>query len=150
MYIRCARGHSHWGRFGAAGLLLFFTRPPRVLLQLRAPWVHNGGTWSIPGGALDARETPTQAALREAAEEAGIRPGDVEVLGEHAAECGGGWTYTTVIGRATAPPFLAGNAETLELRWVPLPQVPAYSLHPGFRAAWRGGLAERVEALLTG
>lgn len=147
MYARCTRGHTHWGRFGAAGLLLLHAEPSRVLLQLRAPWTHDGGTWSIPGGALDARETPTQGALREAAEEAGIRPGDVEVLAEHAADCGGGWTYTTVIGRATAPPFLVRNPETLELRWVPLPQVPVYDLHPGFRTAWLDGLGERVEQL---
>ena len=65
----------YWGRHGAAGLLL---RAPRadgsaaVLLQHRAPWSHQGGTWGLPGGARDSHETPEEAAKREAHEEAGL------------------------------------------------------------------------------
>ena len=36
-----------------------------VLLQLRAAWTHGGGTWAIPGGALDSHEDPITAAVRE-------------------------------------------------------------------------------------
>jgi ADP-ribose pyrophosphatase YjhB (NUDIX family) len=42
-----------------------------VLLQHRAPWSHQGGTWGLPGGARDSHETPEQAAVREIAEETG-------------------------------------------------------------------------------
>ena len=65
-------GTHHWGRFGAAGLLVRAPRsdnPPAVLLQHRAAWSHQGGTWGLPGGALDSHEDPRDAALREAAEE---------------------------------------------------------------------------------
>ena len=68
----------YWGRHGAAGLLLRAPRPdgtPAVLLQHRAPWSHQGGTWGLPGGARDSHETAEQAAVREAHEEAGL-PGE--------------------------------------------------------------------------
>ena len=63
-WATCAHGHAHWGRRGAAGLLV--ADGGRVLLQLRARWAHPGGTWSIPGGARERGETALQAALREA------------------------------------------------------------------------------------
>src|SRR3954465_11452407 len=47
---RCDRGHVHWGRYGAAGLLVV-APGPQVLLQHRAPWSHGGDTWGVPGGA---------------------------------------------------------------------------------------------------
>lgn len=39
------------------------------------------GQVSLPGGRVDAGETLEQAALREASEEIGVRPGDVRILG---------------------------------------------------------------------
>lgn len=42
----------------------------------------HGGEISFPGGRLDADETPRDAALREAYEEIGLAPSDVEVVGE--------------------------------------------------------------------
>ena len=48
MWTYCACGERHWGRYGAAGLLL--TDPGRtgVVLQKRSRMVHHGGTWSVP------------------------------------------------------------------------------------------------------
>lgn len=40
------------------------------------------GQVSFPGGSLDEGETPEEAALREAYEEIGLEPGEVEVFGE--------------------------------------------------------------------
>ena len=57
-WVDCDCGFRHWGRFGAAGLLLVRrdTPQPQVLLQLRAEWTHGGGTWALPGGAKDSHE----------------------------------------------------------------------------------------------
>ena len=63
-WIQCACGYKHWGIHGAAGIMLI--RNSEVFLQHRAPWVHNGDTWGIPGGARDSHETIVEAAIREA------------------------------------------------------------------------------------
>lgn len=141
MWTHCTAGHPHWGRNGAAGLLL--VDGDRVLLQLRSMSVQQGGTWSVPGGALGPGETPTTAALREAAEEIGLDHRHVTVTGRHAATCGG-WRYTTIVGTPTAPLTLRPNRETARVVWVPVAEVDALPLHPGFRAAWGNGLAQRV------
>ncbi|WP_243743580.1 NUDIX hydrolase [Brevibacterium luteolum] len=127
-----------WGRFGAAGLLIH-DRERGVLLQHRVPWSAHGDTWGIPGGAIDADETPTAGAIRECHEEAGVPALDgsgIKILDTHVVDKGG-WSYTTVIAEATEhlEAFIA-DIESLDLRWVPLDEVADYPLHPGFAAAW--------------
>ncbi len=101
----CAQGHRHWGVHGAAGLLLW--HGGAVLLQHRALWSHHGGTWGLLGGARRRAETAEQAAAREAAEEAGLPPGSYTVTGTYVDDHGG-WSYTTVAGRATVAPRAHG------------------------------------------
>lgn len=135
MWTTCRRGHPHWGRHGAAGLLL--ADHGHVLLQLRARWAHQGGTWSIPGGALERGEDAVTAALREAREELGLDATLVGVHGSRVATCGG-WTYETVLGRPhpEAVVDLHDHAESDGHRWVPASDVPNLRLHPAFAAAW--------------
>ena len=136
-WVVSSTGERFWGRFGAAGLLAI--DPSRgVLLQHRAHWSHHGGTWGIPGGALHQGESAHDAALREAGEEAGVprdvvRPRAVRVLDR------GVWRYTTVIADVEHQfdPF-PGDAESLELRWVPVQDVDTLDLHPAFANAWGG------------
>ncbi|SEH85276.1 ADP-ribose pyrophosphatase YjhB, NUDIX family [Leifsonia sp. CL147] len=128
-------GQRFWGRFGAAGLLVHDLRRG-VLLQHRADWSHFGGTWGLPGGARHADETAVQGALREAAEEAAVPPEDVRVLFESVLDLGF-WSYTTVVAQAIRPfePHMA-DVESIELRWVAVPEVTGLPLHPGFAASW--------------
>lgn len=136
----------YWGTFGAAGLLLGHPEAG-VLLQLRAVWSHLGGTWGLPGGARKADETPEQAALREADEEAGVPPELVTVLGTSVFDLGY-WSYTTVLARS-AEVFtpVVGDAESEALRWIPLDDVAGLPLHPGLEAGWPG-LRSRLDELL--
>lgn len=128
-------GEKYWGRFGAAGLLAWH-RSAGVLLQLRATWSHFGGTWGLPGGARKIDESAEKAALREANEEAGAPAELLTVLFETVFDRGY-WTYTTVVAEATeAFTPVIGDAESEALAWVPLDEVAALSLHPGFEAAW--------------
>jgi 8-oxo-dGTP diphosphatase len=133
-WVRCGQGHTHWGLFGAAGLLLW--HDDHVLLQHRALWSHHGGTWGILGGARNRGESAEAAALREAGEEAGVDPADVVTTAGHVDDHGG-WSYTTVIGRVATPLHLTAlTAETIEVRWVPADDLGALPLHPGFAASW--------------
>ncbi|MGA7688897.1 MAG: NUDIX domain-containing protein [Jiangellales bacterium] len=148
--IDCGCGGRHWGRLGAAGLLVL--RGGDILLQHRAPFLQEGGTWAVLGGALDEGESPVMAALREAEEEAGIRP--TAVRNRHAwAVDHGDWAYTTVVADAIGP-INARNldGEGLAVQWVPVSQVPTLALHSGFAAAWPllRGLLGRHEAVIIG
>jgi 8-oxo-dGTP pyrophosphatase MutT (NUDIX family) len=137
-YTRCRLGHTHWGRYGAAGLLV--VDKGKVLLQLRPAGVHEGGRWSVPGGALNHDERPVDAALREAGEETGIAPATVCITSGWADDCGGGWTYSTFVAAVQhwirGPLTHAGNFESEQLEWVPLDEVAALPLHPAFRRSW--------------
>ena len=81
-WTRCALGHRHWGRYGAAGVLAV-APGPYVLLQHRAPWSHGGDTWGVPGGARHRTETADEGALRETVEVRWVPLDDVEALPLH-------------------------------------------------------------------
>jgi len=138
-WTRCGRGHRHWGRHGAAGLLLAATDHAgryAVLLQQRSWWGSYGGAWGPPGGARDSHESVVRAALREAIEECAIDPRPVRVHGvlndDH-----GGWTYQTVLANTAAPLAAAAvSEETSEVAWVPVAEVERLRLHPGFAGQW--------------
>ncbi|MGL6234825.1 MAG: NUDIX hydrolase [Segniliparus sp.] len=133
-------GSKRWGLHGAAGLLL---RAPgtrgeaMVLLQHRAWWSHQGGTWSLPGGARDSHESAVETALREAFEETGVDPAQLKVRGEReTARTEAGWTYTTVVADAPRVLPLFKNEESEELRWVSEDEVGSLPLHPGMASVW--------------
>lgn len=133
-WVSLPDGRRFWGRFGAAGLLV--ESPDGILLQHRAGYSHFGGTWGLPGGARHEGESSVDAAAREAAEEAGV-PGDALRLRFSSRLDLGVWSYTTVaaaVGEAFEP--VIGDAESVELRWVPVSEVPGLPLHPGFAGAW--------------
>jgi len=133
---------------GAAGLLLARRAADgsvsHVVLQHRALWSHQGGTWGVPGGARRPQESAIDAALREAAEEAGIPPTAVRVLGVHRLQHPD-WSYATVLAEERAPvrPSVT-DAESLEVRWVPVDEVATLPLLTAFGAVW-SALRERLE-----
>ena len=49
------------------------TRAALVLTRRAAGLRRHAGQWALPGGRLDPGESPTQAAIREMAEEVGIQ-----------------------------------------------------------------------------
>ncbi|MDO9396688.1 MAG: NUDIX hydrolase, partial [Herbiconiux sp.] len=143
-------GRRYWGRYGAAGLLVH-DPAAGVLLQHRAEWSHFGGTWGLPGGARHEGESAVAGAVREAGEEAGVPADALEIAFTSTLDLGY-WSYVTVVTRA-ARPFTPeiGDAESLELRWVPLDEVERLPLHPGFGSSWpalRARLDERIRIVV--
>ena len=133
-WVECACGNKHWGLNGAAGIMI--VRDHEILLQHRAPWVHNGDTWGIPGGARDSHETTIEGAFREAIEETGI---DTDLLTPlHTfTDDHGDWKYETVIARAAAGLVAHEvNDESHEVRWVDIEKVDELPLHPSFAKSW--------------
>ena len=133
-WVQCSCGNKHWGLNGAAGLLLL--REGKVLMQHRAPWVHNGDTWGIPGGARDSHETILEGALREAIEEIGINPSLITPLTTHLDDHGP-WRYDTVIARAHEELVAHEvNEESHAVAWVEIEKVEELVLHPSFANNW--------------
>lgn len=133
-WVICAHGHRHWGRFGAAGLLV--TDGSSVLLQHRASWTHEGNTWAVPGGARDSHESALDAALRETGEETSLDPAGIEPVQEWRDDHGG-WAYTTIVARtAEVQEVRPANGESTAVRWWPIAEVSTLALHRGFAAAW--------------
>ena len=133
-WLQCTCGNKHWGLHGAAGILL--VRDGTILLQHRAPWVHNGDTWGNPGGARDSHESILEGAKREAHEELGIDTDLLEPIHTFTDDHGP-WRYDTIIAKAS-PDLVAHemNDESQEIRWVPFAEVSAMTLHPSFARHW--------------
>jgi 8-oxo-dGTP diphosphatase len=144
-FTRCEKGHVHWGKYGAAGLLAH--HDDHVLLQHRSWWTPGPNTWGLFGGARHRDEDPTAAALREAAEESTLSPDAVRVHGIVADEHGG-WAYHTVLG--TVPSLLdvrPASRETRDAAWIPVSEVDNLKLFGPFARAWprlRDGLRRPV------
>jgi 8-oxo-dGTP diphosphatase len=116
-----------------ASIAVFKDRSVLLVKRGRAPFA---GLWSLPGGKIEAQETPREAARRELEEETGIEAdthGVVDIV-EVAAEdaTGGSVTYrlTVFYGRPTGGSLKAGSdAEAAE--WVHLDEIEALSMTEG-------------------
>lgn len=137
-FVTVADGSRRWGRFGAAGVLVRHVDLDGThwyLLARRSERCHLGGTWAVPGGALDEGEPALAGAVREFVEEIGPLP-EFEVSTTYVDDHGG-WTYTThlvdVPHRFALPTQLSW--ETSEVRWVAAAEAGALELLGAFRAA---------------
>ena len=113
---------------GAPGLPGFdhWRREPALLLTRRAAGLRShAGQWALPGGRLDADETPERAALRELAEELGLTLEAHSVLGrldDYVTRSG--YLVTPLVVWAGAAPRLQPNpAEVAGVHRIPLSEL---------------------------
>ncbi len=113
----------------AGVLLLLYPKDGEycVLLNKRTDQVeHHKGEISFPGGSKDAKDaTLLDTALRETYEEMGIRPEDVEVLGQvDDTPTSTNFLITTTVGTIPYPyDFNPSELEVAEVLEVPLPAL---------------------------
>lgn len=118
----------------AAGLVLFNQERSHVVLQLRSRLVDHPNTWAFIGGVIEPGETPTDAALREAWEEAQLDPATIRV--EREVEFPG---YTYVIATTDWTPeqdWVLPNSCNFEAQgaaWLPVTALATLPLHPELR-----------------
>lgn len=133
----CADGEYRWGLYGSAGVLFFCDEQGvrRYFLQHRSPSVDSGGTWGIPGGALNEGEDPAVGAMREFSEEIGFVPRHrvVKVHEEPVAE---DWSYTTIVAQVTERfDHELSTWEGDTGGWFTLDELVGLNLHPGFASS---------------
>lgn len=115
------------GDIPAAVLIPIVDRPTGLTILLTQRTAHlrdHPGQISFPGGRHEPQDASPQAtALREAAEEVGIRPDQVEVLGCLPEYCTStGFCVTPVVGLVTPPLNLQlDDFEVAEVFETPLP-----------------------------
>ncbi|MBL8352734.1 MAG: CoA pyrophosphatase [Burkholderiaceae bacterium] len=95
------------GLWGLAKTGHWSTQAALILTKRAKHLRRHAGQWALPGGRIDAGETPEQTALRELAEEVGLQLTEADVLGRLD-------TFVTRSGFAMTPVVVwAGEARKL-------------------------------------
>jgi 8-oxo-dGTP pyrophosphatase MutT (NUDIX family) len=131
--------------------VLVFDERDRALLIRHA----EVDAWTTPGGAVEPRESPADAAVREAWEETGLHVELLRLLGVY-----GGPQFTTTYrngdavsfammvfeGRAIGGELRADGEEALELAWFSPEDLAAVPHQPWVLAVLRNALGDRGRA----
>jgi 8-oxo-dGTP diphosphatase len=150
-WLEHSDGVTRWGMHGAAGIL--FTTPPgpngqrMYFLTHRGEGIDLGGTWSVPGGAIDSHEEPFQAAWREVQEELGEMPDNYRIINQYVFQPVPEWAYTTFV--VEIPEAFENEVvdwETQESRWFTEDEMQEVALHPAFKMTWDAGHLSKTAA----
>ena len=130
----------------AATLVLLYPGPdasPHLVLTERQPTLRaHSGQISLPGGSRDGAETAEETARREAFEEVGVDPRQLDVLGRLTPLYipPSGFSVTPVVASlGERPPFVPQEAEVAALLEVPVAALVDPAVRRSSQRSVRGG-----------
>ncbi|MFE4867688.1 NUDIX hydrolase [Streptomyces sp. NPDC056682] len=101
--------------------------------------------WAFPGGAVEAGETPEQAAVREVAEEVGLEVESREVLGRRVHPKTGREMVYTACTAIDGEPTVLDEEEIAEVVWVKHAEIDQHVPYGLF-----GPVQEYLDQVLAG
>lgn len=109
---------------------IFITNDSKILILKRSPNTDHGSTWSLPGGGPKDKESPLETAKRECKEETGYFPSTAKQIDKIVLEAG---QVTIFIFKINQPYNIKLNREHTDYKWVKVPELKKYNLHPAFK-----------------
>jgi len=110
---------------GITRLPVWSTQPALLLTRRALSLRQHAGQWALPGGRMDAGESPEQAALRELHEEVGLMLGEDAVLGrlDDYVTRSGYAISPVVVWAGVAPGMQANPDEVASLHRIPVAEL---------------------------
>ena len=106
-------------RFSVAANALIFNDRNEILLCHR----RDQDKWNFPGGAMEANETPEEAAVREAQEEIGVQVEIIQLLGVYTKTYADDIVFAFLCKITNGTPTASNEAD--QIKYFPVENLPA-------------------------
>jgi 8-oxo-dGTP diphosphatase len=123
-------------------------RGPRGILLTRRGRPPYAGTWDLPGGFLEAGETPDRGLVRELREELGVHGTLTRLLGFFPDRYGpGGFPVLAIVYAARLSGAPKARSDVAEVRWFRAGAIPWRDIaFPSMRQALRASVRPKMAA----
>jgi len=121
----CQQGHFVHYENPAVTAFALIERDGRYLALERGQEPYRG-RWELPGGFVEAGESPAKAVKREIFEETGLRVDALSIIGAYTSRYGddGKWTVDVAFHCRASSGELSLSAESSGAAWVTIEQMP--------------------------
>jgi ADP-ribose pyrophosphatase len=121
----CLQGHFVHYNNPAITAFAFVERSGCYLVLRRGQQPYRG-RWELPGGFVEAGESPAEAVRREIFEETGLRVEAPSIIGAYTSRYGddGKWTVDVAFHCQAPSSELSLSAESSDAAWVSIEQMP--------------------------